>query len=226
MTCPGGPLMTHDPLAIPSRIYVIGEQRAFDEIAAIADGRADTRHFSTFGSFLAAAPHLQCGAVVFAPSDTSTPLAGLTDILARRAVAFVLVALSRQDVALAVTAIRMGACDVIVRPCRLDDLRRAQSRQVSIPPASPVGLAALETLSDREREVFDAILGGMTNKQIGSSLGISHRTVEIHRGRVMRKLGVSRFSELLEIGFALRAQAPHGVPGDTPAPVLDDAPAP
>jgi two-component system response regulator FixJ len=49
---------------------------------------------------------------------------------------------------------------------------------------------------------------GLTNKQIGMLLGISHRTVEVHRARLMRKLGVSNLSGLLEIAFAQRDKLP------------------
>ncbi|GAA0336501.1 response regulator transcription factor [Sphingomonas oligophenolica] len=206
--------MTRGPLAIPSRIYVIGDRRAFDEVVAVADPKTRLSHFADVESFLAVAPHLARGAVILAPSDEAARLADLSEIVGRKAVAFVLVALARHDVAQAVTAIRMGASDVIVRPCSLDHLHQAiaRARQAVAPPSPPPGPAVLQTLTDREREVFDCIIGGMTNKQIGAELGISHRTVEIHRGRVMRKLGVARLAELLEIGFALRARMREGSP--------------
>lgn len=203
-------------MAIPSRLYVVGDRRAFDEVAALADPLTRPRHFVDAEAFLAVAPHLPRGGVILAPSTGPTPLADLPDIVARQAASFVLVALPHHDVTLAVTAIRMGACDVIVRPCDREDLRRAvvNAGQAGVPPSQSAGL---DMLSEREREVFDGIVAGMTNKQIGVDLGISHRTVEIHRGRMMRKLRVTRLSELLEIGFAIRAQAPKGVTVPTSA---------
>lgn len=56
---------------------------------------------------------------------------------------------------------------------------------------------SLDRLSVRERQVFDGIVRGLTNKAIGQELGISHRTVEIHRARVMRKLNPATVAGLV-----------------------------
>ncbi|WP_447952813.1 response regulator transcription factor [Sphingopyxis chilensis] len=56
---------------------------------------------------------------------------------------------------------------------------------------------SLSDLTGREREVVAGLTRGLTNKQIGQELGISHRTVEIHRARVMRKLGAPTLAALL-----------------------------
>jgi two-component system response regulator FixJ len=53
------------------------------------------------------------------------------------------------------------------------------------------------SLSTREREVLAGVVAGKTNKEIGVALGISHRTVEIHRARLMRKLRVKTLADLL-----------------------------
>ncbi|MFT3965914.1 MAG: helix-turn-helix transcriptional regulator [Sphingobium sp.] len=60
----------------------------------------------------------------------------------------------------------------------------------------------LDALTPREREVLAGIARGMTNKQIGIDLGISHRTVEVHRARLMRKLGAHNLVTLLDAAFA------------------------
>ncbi|WP_422059299.1 LuxR C-terminal-related transcriptional regulator [Sphingopyxis sp.] len=56
---------------------------------------------------------------------------------------------------------------------------------------------AIEHLTFRECEVLEALLRGLTNKQIGIELEISHRTVEVHRARLMRKLGAPTLAALL-----------------------------
>lgn len=56
-------------------------------------------------------------------------------------------------------------------------------------------------LSARERDVLSGIVRGLTNKQIGIELGISFRTVEIHRARLMRKLGVTTLAALVAIAL-------------------------
>ena len=62
---------------------------------------------------------------------------------------------------------------------------------------SPRPHPSLAGLTEREREVVAGLVRGLTNKQIGQELGISHRTVEIHRARVMRKLGTPTLAALL-----------------------------
>jgi FixJ family two-component response regulator len=69
-------------------------------------------------------------------------------------------------------------------------------------PLTGVGLrrrATSGSLSAREREVLAGVVAGNTNKEIGLALGISHRTVEIHRARLMRKLRVKTLADLLVV---------------------------
>ena len=55
----------------------------------------------------------------------------------------------------------------------------------------------MSSLSDRENEVFERVAEGMMNKVIAADLGISERTVEVHRGQVMKKLGVRTLAQLV-----------------------------
>lgn len=64
-------------------------------------------------------------------------------------------------------------------------------------------------LSARERDVLGGIVRGLTNKEIGIELGISHRTVEIHRARLMRKLEVTTLAALIAVAIAERDQLPE-----------------
>jgi FixJ family two-component response regulator len=72
---------------------------------------------------------------------------------------------------------------------------------------APTG-PSVDCLTEREREVVAGLVRGLTNKQIGRELGISHRTVEIHRARLMRKLGASTLSALLAIALPQRSKLP------------------
>jgi FixJ family two-component response regulator len=60
-----------------------------------------------------------------------------------------------------------------------------------------------ERLTAREREVFALVVSGLMNKQVASKLGISDVTVQIHRGRVMRKMAAASFAELVRMSEAL-----------------------
>ncbi len=65
-----------------------------------------------------------------------------------------------------------------------------------------------ERLSPRESEVLDGIVQGLTNRAIGQRLGISHRTVEIHRAHVMRKLNATSFASLIAIALGQQQAQP------------------
>lgn len=67
--------------------------------------------------------------------------------------------------------------------------------------AEPLTAASFAALSPRERDVLDGLVRGLTNKAIAAELGISFRTVEIHRARVMRKLGARSLAGLMRIVF-------------------------
>lgn len=73
-------------------------------------------------------------------------------------------------------------------------------------PATPS--RSIELLTMREREVVAGLVRGLTNKQIGQKLCISHRTVEIHRARAMRKLGAPTLAALLTLVLPHREELP------------------
>ena len=121
----------------------------------------------------------------------------------------VIVLTGHGDVANAVTAMRAGAVDFLEKPFDTDALKDAITRAFEkIAAAKDVMVRAadavtvLGALSDREREVLDRLAQGLPNKTIAYDLGISPRTVEIHRANIMTKLQARSFSEALRIAFA------------------------
>ncbi|WP_062114886.1 MULTISPECIES: response regulator transcription factor [Sphingobium] len=81
-------------------------------------------------------------------------------------------------------------------------MMKAGKRQAAGPP-----FAAMDILSPREREVLAAVARGLTNRETGKLLGISHRTVEVHRARLMRKLGVQSVAHLVAL-YVLNGPSP------------------
>jgi two-component system, LuxR family, response regulator FixJ len=113
------------------------------------------------------------------------------------------------DVSLAVQAMKAGAVDFIEKPFEkalllsaiehgIDRLRRTAANRDQADEAS----VRLQALTAREREVLDGLARGLPNKTIAFDLGISPRTVEIHRANLMTKLDVRSLSEALRIAFA------------------------
>ena len=113
------------------------------------------------------------------------------------------------DVTLAVRAMKAGAIDFIEKPFEKAVLLLAIEHGISRlkQSASTVKEAKdasvrLQLLTARERDVLDGLAKGLPNKSIAYDLGISPRTVEIHRANLMAKLGVRSLSEALRIAFA------------------------
>jgi two-component system, LuxR family, response regulator FixJ len=121
----------------------------------------------------------------------------------------VIVMTGHGDVSVAVEAMKAGAVDFIEKPFEKAILLAALEDgfgriELSGRRAERAALAAirLEALTPRERDVLRGLVDGLPNKTIGYDLGISPRTVEIHRAHLMTKLGVRSLSEALRIAFA------------------------
>ena len=138
----------------------------------------------------------------------------LIESLQRQAVGLpIVVVTGHGDVPLAVRAMRAGAMDFVEKPyseerileavegalaaLRETDQRRLLERQAS---------AQVAGLSPREAEVLAALVAGKANKVIAFELGISPRTVEVHRAHLMEKLGVRSLPEAVRIGLAAGIQ--------------------
>lgn len=113
------------------------------------------------------------------------------------------------DVPTSVKAMKGGAVDFLQKPydggALLDAVRRAIERdregRSEHREAAEVR-RRLETLTPREREIVPWLLTGLLNKQIADRLGIAEKTVKVHRGRVMQKMGIRSVAELARMAQA------------------------
>jgi two-component system, LuxR family, response regulator FixJ len=110
------------------------------------------------------------------------------------------------DVPLAVRAIKNGALDILQKPFNRAQLLAQIESGIALSKerfaqirAAEEKLARLSALTDREREVVKLLVVGRTNKEIAERLGLSSRTVEIHRAHLMAKLAVHNLPELLRV---------------------------
>jgi two-component system response regulator FixJ len=115
------------------------------------------------------------------------------------------------DVPMAVEAMQHGAVDFIQKPYReqdlLDKINQAlqlDREQRSILQEKQAIIERMEKLTPREREVMDMMIDGNANKVIAIDLGISQRTVEIHRSRVMEKMGTHSLAHLVRMVITAR----------------------
>jgi len=118
------------------------------------------------------------------------------------------------DIPMAVEAMRRGALDFIRKPFREHDLLERINEALNIDEdAHRKALdrqeieERLSTLSQREKEVFDRVADGQMNKVIAADLGISERTVEVHRGQVMKKLDVRTLAQLVRVKIEMEQSA-------------------
>jgi len=123
----------------------------------------------------------------------------------------VIVMTGHADVPLAVRAMKAGAIDFIEKPfpapAIVDAIERALAetarRRGAQPQPNTEIRERLDSLTPREREVLDGLVAGLPNKTIAYDLGISPRTVEIHRARVMEKMRAKSLSELVRHAMVL-----------------------
>jgi RNA polymerase sigma factor (sigma-70 family) len=110
------------------------------------------------------------------------------------------------DIPMAVHAMRAGAVDFLAKPFDTQDLlaaigqaiaKHAQIRQTEAELAEIRQRA--ESLSPREREVMALVVDGMANKQTGSQLGVTEKTVKVHRAQIMRKMQADSLAELVRL---------------------------
>ncbi|MGB5628760.1 MAG: response regulator [Woeseiaceae bacterium] len=110
------------------------------------------------------------------------------------------------DIPMAVEAMRRGAVDFIRKPFREHDLLERINEALTVSDETRRKIMdrqaldeKLASLSTREWEVFERVADGDMNKVIAADLGISERTVEVHRGQVMRKLDVATLAQLVRV---------------------------
>lgn len=122
----------------------------------------------------------------------------------------VIIMTAHGDIATAVAAMRLGARNFIEKPFEEDTLMLALddgfallSRKDELDLTVAAATARLECLTPREREVLDGLAAGQTNKMIALDLGISPRTVEIHRANLMDKLHVQTLPQALRIALVV-----------------------
>ena len=164
--------------------------------------------------FLTAAKTFKTGCVLL---DVRLPgMSGLevqTQLMKMRNDLAVIVVTGQGDIQTAVRAMKAGATEFLEKP--YSDHALLGSIEVAFARENQHGdhdiadaIRRLATLSPREREVLDGLLAGRPNKLIAYNLGISVRTVEVHRARMMERLGVRQLAEVIRLGVMARLNAP------------------
>ena len=115
------------------------------------------------------------------------------------------------DIPTSVRAVKAGAEDFLTKPVNAEDLLRVVRAALKVAAerqAESKDLAALQErlgcLTPREREVLGHVIAGKMNKQIAADLGTGEQNIKVHRGRLMRKMGVRSVVDLVRVAGRLR----------------------
>lgn len=172
-------------------------------------------------SFLLAAPGLTDGCVLL---DVKMPGIGGLEVQARlKTIGFalpIIVITGQGDIQTAVRSMKAGAFDFLEKPYEDEALLRAIEAALATPPhghdqQTLDAVQRIAQLSPREREVLEALVAGASNKVIAFDLGLSVRTVEVHRARMMDRLGTHQLAEAIRLAvLATLASAPPRISED------------
>ena len=163
--------------------------------------------FASASNFLARPPHSGPSCVIV---DVQMPVLNGIDfqetLVQRRREEQLIFITGHGDIPMCAQAMKAGAVDFLPKPFRADELlrcvdnaliRSAEQRRRSAEKDEARRL--LDLLTPREFEVLQLVITGMLNKQIAGELRTAEKTVKVHRGRVMEKLGVTSVAELVRL---------------------------
>jgi two-component system response regulator FixJ len=198
-------------------VFIVDDDPAVREgLAALLGAKKyAVETFASAEQFLAALRPDRAGCLVADVRMSGMSGLDLQRELARRGLSIPTVIITGHgDVPLAVAALKAGAVDFLEKPFDSDAIlasvseamRRIGRRQGAGLDRAEVAARAA-SLSAREREVMDLVAAGHPNKVVAHRLGIAIRTVEIHRARVMEKLGARNLSELVRMAILLETTA-------------------
>ena len=194
-------------------IYVVDDDKAaLDSLSLLltAEGYAVRSHESA-GTFLDAIKQNESGCVI---TDARMPGMSGLDLLAvmkeRRVSMPVIVVTGHGDVRVAVEAMKRGAIDFFEKPldagALLSSVRSALMSKNDICPSNAetrILQKRFATLRKREKEVLAGLLRGQLNKVMANELGLSVRTIEIHRTNLMKKMQTKSLPELIKMALAI-----------------------
>jgi two-component system, LuxR family, response regulator FixJ len=185
------------------RAYIIDDERLLRSLIrqALAECCTHIEEFESAESFLEGHPTRPAGCIIVDIGLPGINGLDLLELIAQRRGAFpVIVVSANADIPHALRAGRLGVADFVEKPFRVERLVAAVEKGFDLLRSHQSSRThALETLTRREKEVLIAFAEGAPNKVVAHKLGLSVRTVELHRANMMKKIGVRSLSQALLI---------------------------
>lgn len=192
-------------------VHVVDDDQAIRDSLSFLLETADLtpRTYESASSLLERVAELEPGCIV---TDVRMPgMSGLELVVRLKELGAphpVIVLTGHADVALAIEAMKAGVVEFLEKPFDDEALLNAVHAALAIGEGEMARRAEradverrVASLTDRERDVFNAVVAGDSNKSAASRLGISPRTVEIYRANVMEKMGARSLSELVRLAL-------------------------
>jgi two-component system response regulator FixJ len=194
------------------KVFIVDDDALVLNALSIVLSRAgyQVTGFAEGASFLAAAKaHTPACILLDVHMPGQSGLDILKELNAQQYPAPIFIISGSGDIPMAVEAIKTGAFDFLEKPfdastvvTRVGEAIEAWSRragQINGAETLPKTFQGYDLLTSRERDVLGQIAAGSSNKQAGRELGISPRTIEVHRARIMEKLGAKNAADLVRI---------------------------
>ncbi|MGA9667145.1 MAG: response regulator [Gallionella sp.] len=209
----------------PAKVFVVDDDAAVRDALAMqmeATGYA-VATFDTASTFLDFCTLDTFGCVILDVDMPGMDGLALQEELKRRGLQLPVIFLTgKGTIPATVRAMKSGAIDFLTKPvegtlllARVQEALERGSWQLQRAMVSQSSASRLEKLTGREREVMMLAVAGQSSKEIAATLGISHRTVDIHRAHVMQKTGAANLMQLARIANAIESRK---IPRQRPLP--------
>ena len=200
------------------RVYLVDDEPAVRKALwrVLRSAGIEVASFGSAEEFLAALEKEPAGCAILDVAMPGLDGLALQETLGARGIDLPILFLTgRGDIPMSVRAMKAGAFDFLTKPVDGEVLvaavRRAleRGRVVRREHRAVADIRRrLASLTPREREVLEGVVDGRLNKQIAADLGISEKTVKIHRGHVMEKMAAGSLAELVQFAGRVRIRRP------------------